>query len=82
MTQALNLAFADREQYIGDPAFVDVPMDAMLSEAYLRERRRLIDPDRAWPVMPPAGDPPRRGDPGWCAPVAARSRGDCRDDGD
>jgi gamma-glutamyltranspeptidase/glutathione hydrolase len=60
VTQALNLAFADREQYIGDPAFVDVPMDAMLSEAYLRERRRLIDPERAWPVMPPAGDP-RRG---------------------
>jgi gamma-glutamyltranspeptidase / glutathione hydrolase len=59
VTQALNLAFADREQYIGDPAFVDVPMDAMLSEAYLRERRRLIDPDRAWPVMPPAGDPHR-----------------------
>jgi gamma-glutamyltranspeptidase/glutathione hydrolase len=60
VTQALNLAFADREQYIGDPAFVDVPIDAMLSEAYLRERRRLIDPDCAWPVMPPAGDP-RRG---------------------
>jgi gamma-glutamyltranspeptidase/glutathione hydrolase len=60
VTQALNLAFADREQYIGDPAFVDVPMEAMLSESYLRERRRLIDPDRAWPVMPPAGDP-RRG---------------------
>jgi gamma-glutamyltranspeptidase / glutathione hydrolase len=57
VTQALNLAFADREQYIGDPAFVDVPMDAMLSEAYLRERRRLIDPDHAWPSMPPAGDP-------------------------
>jgi gamma-glutamyltranspeptidase / glutathione hydrolase len=60
VTQALNLAFADREQYIGDPAFVDVPMDAMLSEVYLRERRGLIDPERAWPVMPPAGDP-RRG---------------------
>jgi gamma-glutamyltranspeptidase/glutathione hydrolase len=60
VTQALNLAFADREQYIGDPAFVDVPMDAMLSEAYLRARRRLIDPERAWPAMPPAGDP-RRG---------------------
>jgi gamma-glutamyltranspeptidase/glutathione hydrolase len=57
VTQALNLAFADREQYIGDPAFVDVPMDAMLSEAYLRERRRLIDPEHAWPIMPPAGDP-------------------------
>jgi gamma-glutamyltranspeptidase / glutathione hydrolase len=60
VTQALNLAFADREQYIGDPVFVDVPMEAMLSEDYLRERRRLIDPDCAWPVMPPAGDP-RRG---------------------
>ena len=57
VTQALNLAFADREQYIGDPAFVDVPIDALLSEGYLRERRALIDPDRAWPAMPPAGDP-------------------------
>jgi gamma-glutamyltranspeptidase/glutathione hydrolase len=57
VTQALNLAFADREQYIGDPAFVDVPMQALLSDAYLRERRRLIDPEHAWPIMPPAGDP-------------------------
>ena len=57
LSQSLNLAFADREQYIGDPAFVDVPMDGLLSEAYLRERRTLIDPDRAWPEMPPAGDP-------------------------
>lgn len=57
ITQALNLAFADREQYIGDPAFIDVPMDELLSEAYLHQRRSLIDPDRAWPVMPPAGDP-------------------------
>ena len=60
VNQALNLAFADREQYIGDPAFVNVPMQAMLSEDYLHERRKLIDPDRAWPAMPPAGDP-RRG---------------------
>ena len=57
VNQALNLAFADREQYVGDPAFVDVPMAELLSEAYLRERRKLIDPQRAWPVMPPAGDP-------------------------
>lgn len=55
--QALNLAFADREQYIGDPAHVDVPLDALLSEAYLRERRKLIDPARAWTAMPPPGDP-------------------------
>ena len=58
--QAMNLAFADREAYIGDPAFVDVPMEALLSEKYLSQRRRLIDPNRAWPGMPPAGDP-RRG---------------------
>lgn len=57
ITQALNLAFADREQYIADPVFVDVPMDELLSESYLSKRRSLIDPDRAWPVMPPAGDP-------------------------
>ena len=47
VNQALNLAFADREQYIGDPAFVDVPMQELLSEAYLRERRRLIYLDSA-----------------------------------
>lgn len=57
VNQALNLAFADREHYIGDPEFVDVPMDEMLAESYLKERRRLIDPERAWPVMPPPGDP-------------------------
>lgn len=60
VNQALNLAFADREHYMGDPAFVDVPMQELLSETYLRERRKLIDPQRAWPAMPPAGDP-RRG---------------------
>ena len=57
--QALNLAFSDRERYIGDPAYVDVPLAQMLSEAYLCERRKLIDPDHAWPCMPTAGDPRR-----------------------
>jgi gamma-glutamyltranspeptidase/glutathione hydrolase len=57
VVQALNLAFSDREHYIADPAFVDVPLDALLSEAYLRERRQLIDPDRAWTEKPPPGDP-------------------------
>ena len=57
LSQALNLAFADREQYIGDPLFVDVPTEQLLSEAYAQQRRILIDPDCAWPEMPPAGDP-------------------------
>ena len=57
VNQALNLAFADREHYVGDPDFVDVPMNEMLSEEYLAQRRSLIDPDMAWPGTPPAGDP-------------------------
>lgn len=42
LTEAMKLAFADRETYYGDPAFIDVPMDALLSDAYNDERRRLI----------------------------------------
>ena len=57
VSQALNLAFADREQYVGDPDFVDVPMKDLLSEEYLSQRRGLIDAEMAWPGMPPAGDP-------------------------
>ena len=57
VSQALNLAFADREQYVGDPEFVDVPIKEMLAEEYLAQRRALIDPDMAWPGMPPYGDP-------------------------
>ena len=53
----MNLAFADREQYVGDPDFVDVPINEMLAEEYLVKRRSLIDPDMAWPGTPPAGDP-------------------------
>jgi len=34
-----------------------VPLDALLSDTYLHERRQLIDPDRAWTEMPPPGDP-------------------------
>jgi gamma-glutamyltranspeptidase/glutathione hydrolase len=57
LTEALKLVFADRERYYGDPEFVDVPMQAMLSADYAKARRRLIDPERAHAGMPPAGDP-------------------------
>src|SRR4029450_6231548 len=57
MVEAMKLAFADREAYYGDPRFVPVPAEALLSKAYADLRRELIREDRAWPDMPPAGDP-------------------------
>jgi gamma-glutamyltranspeptidase/glutathione hydrolase len=57
ITEAVKLAFADREAYFGDPRLVDVPIEALLSRDYARQRREMIRPDRAWPEMPPAGDP-------------------------
>lgn len=42
LTEAMKLAFADREVYYGDPRFVDVPVEHLLSEGYNAERRRLI----------------------------------------
>jgi gamma-glutamyltranspeptidase/glutathione hydrolase len=57
ITEAVKLAFADREAYFGDPRVIDVPIDALLSRDYARQRREMIRMDRAWPEMPPAGDP-------------------------
>jgi gamma-glutamyltranspeptidase / glutathione hydrolase len=57
LTEALKLAFADREAYYGDPAMVEVPLATLISEDYAARRRALIRADRAWPEMPPAGEP-------------------------
>ena len=67
LVEALKLAFADRHAYYGDPKFVDVPIDALLSDAYAAHRRTLIDPSRACPEMPPAGSTQHLG-------IAARPR--------
>jgi len=40
--ECAKLAFADREKFYGDPDFVDVPMQTLLSDKYNAERRRLI----------------------------------------
>ena len=41
-TQASRLAFADRDHYIADPDFIDVPVAQMLDKNYLQERSKLI----------------------------------------
>lgn len=43
VTEAIKLAMADRDEYYGDPNFVDVPLDVLLSDAYTEIRRPLID---------------------------------------
>lgn len=55
--QAMNLAFADRDFYYGDPAFgPEEPMKGLLSKAYAKERSKLINPDMNDPKIGP-GDP-------------------------
>lgn len=60
ITEALKLAYADRHHHFGDPDFVRVPIKGLLSEVYAKHRRSLIRNDRAWPAMPPPGDPAAR----------------------
>ena len=56
MVEAKKLAFADRERYLADPDWLDVPVEGLLSKDYARERARLLDLDRAMADVP-AGDP-------------------------
>lgn len=85
LIECAKLAFADREACYGDPRFVDVPLDTLLSEEYTESRRSLVDPTRASDeIRPGLGALPA----GWPwigktqvsaepqAAVAARGRGD------
>jgi gamma-glutamyltranspeptidase / glutathione hydrolase len=56
VVEALKLAFADREAYIGDPRFVkNIPIDTLLSDEYAARRRALIRKDRAIDGVAPPG---------------------------
>ncbi len=52
VTEAMKLAFADREGFYGDPDFTDVPMRALLSPAYTEARRALIGPTASLEFRP------------------------------
>src|SRR5438874_2310466 len=58
VTECAKLAFADREAWYGDPDFVDVPVDELLSREYADERRSLVG-DEASAELRPGGDDPR-----------------------
>ncbi len=47
MTEAVKLAFADRDRWVTDPEFLDIPYDELLSKERARERARKIDMARA-----------------------------------
>jgi gamma-glutamyltranspeptidase/glutathione hydrolase len=56
VVEAMKLAYADRDSFYADPAFVDVPAEGLLSKAYAKQRSELIDPKQASTVYR-AGDP-------------------------
>jgi gamma-glutamyltranspeptidase/glutathione hydrolase len=84
--ECAKLAFADREACYGDPLFVDVPLDDLLSDAYTDERRALVDAKRAslelrpgrgrlpdgWPILARGAEPVAEPQ----ALAAAQGRGD------
>ena len=53
MLEAKKLAFADRDRYVSDPAFVDVPVEHLLSKTYAEEQRARIDSKKATPYFAP-----------------------------
>jgi gamma-glutamyltranspeptidase/glutathione hydrolase len=50
--ECAKLAYADRENFYGDPEFVDVPMETLLSESYNKDRRRLISKEASLELRP------------------------------
>jgi gamma-glutamyltranspeptidase/glutathione hydrolase len=59
--EAMRWAYVDRNRWLGDPDFVDIPLDRLLSKTYADELRGRIAPGTAGktpiePVAPPAGE--------------------------
>jgi gamma-glutamyltranspeptidase / glutathione hydrolase len=62
IAEAMLLAYADREKYLGDADFVAVPVAGLLDKAYIASRSAMISPDKSLPAYEagtPPGAPPR-----------------------
>ncbi|MCP9824733.1 gamma-glutamyltransferase [Synechococcus sp. EJ6-Ellesmere] len=59
MAEAMNLAYRDRNRWLGDPRFVAMPLERLLSQGYADELRRTIRPERHRPARDL--DPPAEG---------------------
>jgi gamma-glutamyltranspeptidase / glutathione hydrolase len=60
IAESTRLAFADRDQYLGDPAYTKVPLAGLIDPGYLSRRSALIAPDRTMTAVHagvPAGAP-------------------------
>ena len=57
IAEAFNLTFADREAYVGDPRFVEVPVAGLLADDYAAKQRARIDRNKAFGTMPQPGRP-------------------------
>jgi gamma-glutamyltranspeptidase/glutathione hydrolase len=64
VTECMKLTYADREAWYGDPDFVDVPVDDLLSDDYASERRVLIGESASLELRPgsPGGRTPKLAD--------------------
>ena len=69
MVQAKQISYHDRDRWLGDPTFTDMPMAQLLSDAYLDQRRMLINHEKAlaWDQVPSYGS--LRGDTVYIAVV-------------
>lgn len=55
MAEAVKIAFADRDAWVTDPNYIDIPTDSLLSDSYLQDRRELIQSNQSLPPSPEAG---------------------------
>jgi gamma-glutamyltranspeptidase/glutathione hydrolase len=53
LIELLKGAFSDREFRYGDPLFVDVGLDEIMSDAHIAQRVAAVDPRKAYPGLPP-----------------------------